>query len=191
MLALERLFIEHDDPFTRIACWRYFRKLPVVRGLPENDDTLQESTPLSAATCNALKRTIRSKGFAWCADSNIAALYWSHAGASFDLQCLGRWWSTLGRDRWPPEAIPTLLADFDDPQHSEDDFSDTVGDRRQEIVFIGQGLGNEAEQRSLKAGLDQCLLNENEWAIFRSKRGSEDELKATFPNPISARMVSY
>jgi G3E family GTPase len=134
---------------------------------------------------------MRSKGFAWCADSNIAALYWSHAGASFDLQCLGRWWSTLGRDQWPPEAIPTLLADFDDPRHSDDDSSDTVGDRRQELVFIGQGLGNEGEQRSLKAGLDECLLNNDEWAIFRSKRASEEELKAAFPNPIPARMVSF
>lgn len=168
------------------------RKLPVVRGLPEHDDSSQPNpTNLSPATCNALQKTLRSKGFAWCADSNVAALYWSHAGASFDMQCLGRWWSTLPRDQWPPEAIPSLLADFDDAQHSEDGSGDTVGDRRQEIVFIGQGLGEAGHQKSLQDGLDQCLVNDEEWANFRAKRGNEEELRAAFFNPIAARMVSY
>ena len=40
---------------------------------------------------------LRSKGFAWTADSNIKSLYWSHAGRSFEMQCLGRWWATLPR----------------------------------------------------------------------------------------------
>ncbi|KAI2500195.1 CobW/HypB/UreG [Fragilaria crotonensis] len=174
-------------PFHPQRLLSLLRKLPVKRGLPdEGDDSSssshQETTlSLSHATCDALKRTLRSKGFIWCADSNIAALYWSHAGASFDLQCLGRWWSTLPRDQWPPEAVSALMADFDDPQHSEDDAAgETVGDRRQEIVFIGQRLGRREDQKSLQMGLDHCLLNDDEWASFRSKRSSEEELQAAF-----------
>ena len=179
-------------PFHPQRMLSLLRKLPVVRGLPEHDDSSQPNpTNLSPATCIALQKTLRSKGFAWCADSNVAALYWSHAGASFDMQCLGRWWSTLPRDQWPPEAIPSLLADFDDAQHSEDGSGDTVGDRRQEIVFIGQGLGEAGHQKSLQDGLDQCLVNDEEWANFRAKRGNEEELRAAFFNPIAARMVSY
>ena len=178
-------------PFHPQRLLSLLRKLPVTRGLPEVDDDAYQTALLSQATCNALKRTLRSKGFIWCADSNIAALYWSHAGASFDLQCLGRWWSTLPRDQWPSEAVPALLADFDDPQHSEDEAVETVGDRRQEIVFIGQKLGGREDQQSLQVGLDHCLLNDDEWATYRSKRASEEELQATFANPIPTRMVSY
>jgi G3E family GTPase len=186
-------------PFHPQRLLSFLRKLPVKRGLPDVDDDSSSTTSsrettlsLSRATCDALKRTLRSKGFIWCADSNIAALYWSHAGASFDLQCLGRWWSTLPRDQWPPEAISALIADFDDPQHLEEDTTrESVGDRRQEIVFIGQRLGQREDQQSLQMGLDLCLLNDDEWASFRSKRSSEEELQAAFLNPIPVRMVSY
>jgi len=108
------------------------------------------------------------------------------------MQCLGRWWSTLPREQWPPEAVASLLADFDDPGHQEEDGRvRTVGDRRQELVFIGQGLGDSLNQKSLQEGMDSCLLSDEEWALFQSKRDSEDELQATFVNPILARMASY
>jgi G3E family GTPase len=167
------------------------RHLPVVRGLPDDKSliTLDATSP-STNTLRALAKTLRSKGFIWCADSNIAALYWSHAGASFDLQCLGRWWSTLPRDQWPPEAISSLLSDFDDPHHTEGSQL-SVGDRRQEIVFIGQGIGNLEEQQALQQGLDQCLLQDDEWLTFLQNRSSEQKLQTLFVNPIPTRMVSY
>ena len=83
-----------------------------------------------------------SKGFCWCADSDDAALYWSHAGAMLEIDCLGRWWATLPQDRWPEEAVATILADFDDSNNSDN----RVGDRLQELVFIGPRFGETRSQ---------------------------------------------
>jgi G3E family GTPase len=65
----------------------------VVRGVPTGQSKDDNDTDSSAN--KAFQRVLRSKGFCWTADSNIKALYWSHAGCSFEMQCLGRWWATL------------------------------------------------------------------------------------------------
>lgn len=79
----------------------FLGNLPVVRGVPsieEDDESEETKLDLPDNTKTVLKSVLRSKGFVWCADSNVAALYWSHAGTSFDMQCLGRWWATLPRN---------------------------------------------------------------------------------------------
>ncbi|ACI64885.1 predicted protein, partial [Thalassiosira pseudonana CCMP1335] len=114
---------------------------------------------------HAFRQLLRSKGFAWTADSNVKALYWSHAGSSFEMQCLGRWWATLPKNQWPDEARDAILSDFDSVGHDESTLSsssDTVGDRRQEIVFIGSGLASVEMQTAIRASLDSCLLNNDE-----------------------------
>ena len=74
-------------PFHPGRLLTFLRHMPVVRGLPEsNGEPVEEAATISDATQETLKRLLRSKGFVWCADSNIAALYWSHAGTSFELQ---------------------------------------------------------------------------------------------------------
>lgn len=60
----------------------------------------------------------------------------------------------------------------------------TVGDRRQEIVFIGAGISLPDSQAALKSSLDSCLLNDDEWNIFCSKL-------AYFENPLDIRMMTY
>jgi G3E family GTPase len=178
-------------PFHPQRLLSFLRHLPVVRGVPEGDHDAGGDF-LSEDTCKALRRVLRSKGFMWSANSNVAALYWSHSGSSFDLQCLGRWWATLPREQWPPEALPTLLADFDDPNHMDDEDSrSTVGDRRQEIVFIGQGLGDPHRQRHIREGLNACLLDDAEWNAYLTKRLSEEKLAEAFDNPMNARMVTF
>jgi G3E family GTPase len=177
-------------PFHPMRLISFLRNLPVVRGLPVDFD--EESIPMPDRTIKILNNVVRSKGFAWCADSNNAALYWSHAGSSFEMQCIGRWWATLPRDQWPAEAITSLLQDFDDPSHDEGSAESTsVGDRRQEIVFIGPGLGDRAKQSCIYDGLDLCLLTDSEWSEYQRKRNDEKLLKMTFVNPIKIRMVSY
>jgi hypothetical protein len=66
----------------------------------------------------------------------------------------------------------------------------TVGDRRQEIVFIGAGISLPDSQAALKSSLDSCLLNDDEWNIFCSKRNNESSL-AYFENPLDIRMMTY
>ena len=128
----------------------------------------------------------------WCADSHNAALYWSQAGSSFDLTCLGSWWATLDRSQWPPGAVDTILKDFDDPNHNEDDTEwPSVGDRRQEIVFIGQTLAEPSVQEEITKALDKCLLNDIEWKFYVGYNRDERALADTFPSTLAPEMASY
>lgn len=68
--------------------------------------------------------------------------------------------------------------------------SSTVGDRRQEIVFIGPGIGVADSQAVLKKSLDLCLLNDAEWDTFRSSRDDEASLSC-FENRLETRMMTY
>jgi G3E family GTPase len=87
-------------PFHPGRLLTFLRRLPVVRGLPKGEPNEEEhSIQVSPMAEMAIRELLRSKGFTWCADSNIAALYWSHAGTSFEMQCLGRWWATLPREQ--------------------------------------------------------------------------------------------
>ena len=53
----------------------------------------------------------------------------SQAGAFVRHQGIGRWWTTVPKDRWPEGPDFDALMD----KYWNKDF----GDRRQEIVFIG------------------------------------------------------
>ena len=175
-------------PFHPLRLTSVIGKLPIVRGLP---DGKVQFIDLDNETANALQQVIRSKGFAWTADSNVKALYWSHAGTSFELQCLGRWWATLPRAQWPPEATENILTDFDSVDHEETVDCATVGDRRQEIVFIGPGLALQKKQQAITNALDLCLLNDDEWDLYRSKRKDEGALISAFENVLPTRMLTY
>ena len=186
-------------PFHPCRLTAFLRHLPIVRGVPKcNDEGILSSAEedvkinVSTAADTALKCVIRSKGFAWLADSNLAAMYWSHAGSSFEMQCLGRWWTTLPREQWPEEAKDDILSDFDDANHDENGQSvPTVGDRRQEIVFIGPKLNNPDIQHSVCETLDQCLLTDNEWDSYKEIRSEEAALRSRFASKLPSKMLSY
>jgi len=180
-------------PFHPQRLAAFLRCLPISRGLPEEEGKdHRNQIKLSEDASQALAAVVRSKGFLWLADSHIAAQYWSHAGTSFELQCLGRWWSTLPRPQWPPEAVPTILADFDDPNHTEESLTlESVGDRRQEIVFIGPGLASKDKQICITSSLDQCLVDDAEWGLYKTTALEKGDLKAIFANEFSAKMLTY
>jgi len=97
---------------------------------------------------------IRSKGFFWLASRPEEAMVWSQAGGLFSLTPGGAWWADVPRDLWPT-----------DPAEREDiekDWSDEggVGDRRQELVFIGTNM----QQQRTRGELDACLLTAEEQA---------------------------
>lgn len=192
-------------PFHPRRLFSFLQNLPVTRGLEEqqqqhqdgevsssvnnnDDDALQ----LSPETLDTLQNVIRSKGFCWLADSNCIASFWSHAGTSFELQQLGSWWATLPRNLWPQESIEAILVDFDDVNHQdEDNPTESVGDRRQEVVLIGPSLADPGKQKLIQGALDQCLLSDDEWTLFNSIRSNEEEMTRAFPNPIAANVMSY
>lgn len=179
-------------PFHPARLLSILQKLPVTRGVPKDEGG--DEIELDDTAKHAFRQLLRSKGFAWTADSNVKALYWSHAGSSFEMQCLGRWWATLPKNQWPDEARDAILSDFDSVGHDESTLSsssDTVGDRRQEIVFIGSGLASVEMQTAIRASLDSCLLNNDEWNVFRSRREDEATLMSAFENILKTRMLTY
>ncbi|WP_342244689.1 zinc metallochaperone GTPase ZigA [Pseudomonas sp. OTU5201] len=95
-------------------------------------------------------RLLRSKGFFWLASRYRDAGSWSQAGGLMRYGLAGPWWRFVPRERWPDdeEGLRTVL------QHWTTD----VGDCRQELVFIGQGI----DFQRLNAELDACLLDDDE-----------------------------
>lgn len=95
---------------------------------------------------------LRAKGFFWLATRPDWAGQWSQAGGLMRHGPAGIWWSAVSREHWP--AHPEQRA------RVEADCEGEYGDRRQEIVFIGQHLVPEA----IAERLDACLLDDTEMA---------------------------
>ena len=105
---------------------------------------------------------IRAKGHFWIASRPQWCGELSHAGGVVKHQAMGFWWAAVPRERWPdhPEWRKSLQARW----------HPTMGDRRQEIVFIGADM----DEAALRAKLDACLVDTGEdmftperWAILR------------------------
>jgi G3E family GTPase len=170
----------------------FLRNLPVVRGVPEASEADTVGLTVSPEASEALATTLRSKGFMWCADSHTSAMYWSHAGSSFELSCLGQWWATLPRSEWPEDASTYVLRDFDDIAHEDEkNPENSVGDRRQEVVFIGPRFGDKSRQSLICQTLDQCLLGDVEYQEYKSIQYKEKQLETRFANAIPSKIVSY
>lgn len=95
---------------------------------------------------------VRSKGYFWLASHPSIAGSWSQAGAVARHGPAGHWWIAVPADRWPedPETVALI----------REKWQDGVGDARQELVFIGMDMDEDA----LRAGLDACLLTDEEMA---------------------------
>jgi G3E family GTPase len=90
---------------------------------------------------------IRAKGHFWIATRPHWLGELSQAGAIVRTEGLGFWWANVPADRWP-----------DDPfwrQSLKKNWNALYGDRRQEIVFIGTDM----DQDAIKARLDACLVS--------------------------------
>lgn len=102
---------------------------------------------------------IRSKGMFWLASRPDQALIWGQAGGSLKTDSAGVWWSSMtfeDRIRYAPFVENQELI--------ESDWDKLFGDRKTEIVFIGQDM-NEAK---IRRSLDLCLsseleINSNKW----------------------------
>lgn len=95
-------------------------------------------------------KLIRSKGYFWLASRPEFAGQWSQAGGIAHYGFAGMFWKSTPKEHWPKDE--DSLASIE--QHWEEPF----GDMRQELVFIGQNLNQDAMRESL----DHCLLSEHE-----------------------------
>ena len=80
------------------------------------------------------------------------ATLWQQAGGTGVHQCAGFWWAAVDKDYWPTDK--SSLAEI--KRLSEKPH----GDRRQELVFIGQQL----DEPKMRAALDAALLTDREMA---------------------------
>jgi G3E family GTPase len=101
---------------------------------------------------DALDCLVRSKGLVWLATRFNDVGEWSQAGEVVSLTSGGQWWAASPRAEWPSD--PTLLAEIESVTEG------AWGDRRQELVVIGEHMDHAA----VRAALDACLLTDAEMA---------------------------
>jgi G3E family GTPase len=92
---------------------------------------------------------IRSKGLFWIASRPDQALIWGQAGGSIRTDSAGVWWSSM------PMSQRSQHGSFlENQQEIEADWDVTFGDRKVEIVFIGQNL----DEAQIRQDLAACQI---------------------------------
>lgn len=109
---------------------------------------------------------IRSKGLFWLASRPDQALVWSQAGGSLKADSAGVWWSSM-----PFEKRIQQLAFVENQEYIESDWDSTFGDRKNEIVFIGQNMN----ETLIRSHLDACLSTNGELTTYKWKKGYQDD----------------
>ncbi len=96
---------------------------------------------------------LRSKGYFWLASRHDIIAMWSQAGSSAEYRPVGFWWASAPKSSWPDddEIWKAVLKDWEEP----------YGDRRQQLVYIGQSLPKEEMLTELR----KCLLDDREMAM--------------------------
>ena len=121
---------------------------PEDLGLPSDEEVASRRADRLAT----FGQLLRSKGFFWMGNSHDIVGVMGQAGDMLTLESVGRW-NVLHPNAYlgSEEEKAFLRKDFDGP----------YGDRRQDLVFIGQGLDHKAIQKLL----DDALLTDDEFAM--------------------------
>ena len=126
---------------------------------------LQETQKIAAGKqskrAGAIGELLRSKGFIWIATSQSCIGGWQQAGNVIRLEAESPWMCEM-REMW--EGTPSEELVLKDLMQSNGE-EWPHGDRRQELVFIGQSLKHEVIQNIL----DQCLLTDEEMVLGPEK----------------------
>jgi G3E family GTPase len=111
---------------------------------------------------------LRAKGFFWIATRPAHAWQLAVAGGSLGFEPSAWWWAAVPRERWPAEP--------DRRPDAQPDWDPRFGDRRQELVFIGQAI----DEVLWRAKLDACLLPED---LASAPSSDWASLPDPFPKP--------
>jgi len=97
---------------------------------------------------------IRSKGFAWVASRDKFCAEWESAGNIYTLDGWYSWYVEVPKEEWDAdeEALAEINREWDD----------VTGDKRQEIVIIGDA---DMKESSIRQHLDDCLLTDEEMKL--------------------------
>jgi len=109
---------------------------------------------------------IRSKGMFWLASRPEQALIWGQAGGSLKADSAGVWWSSM-----PYQKRTQYMAFIENQKLIESSWDITFGDRKNEIVFIGQDM----DEEQIISELEACLATEEELLTQRWKEGYDDK----------------
>ena len=109
---------------------------------------------------------IRSKGLFWLASRPEQAMVWGQAGGSLRTDSAGVWWCSMSFDR-----RSQYVSFLDNQKSIEADWDKTFGDRKNEIVFIGQAMN----ETRIRKELNHCLLTEDELVTVNWQEGYQDE----------------
>ncbi|GAB3691072.1 zinc metallochaperone ZinU [Salinarchaeum chitinilyticum] len=107
---------------------------------------------------------VRSKGLFWAAGRDDLALLYSQAGPTADVDAVGPWIASL----------PEIEADLYRSNNPEIPWEEPHGDRRSELVFIGQDVPRE----SLFEALEDALVTDEEWDPEAGWLGEDDPADA-------------
>jgi len=103
---------------------------------------------------------IRSKGLFWLASRKDQALIWSSAGGSCKADSAGVWWASM-----PFSERVNYGAFIENREQIEGEWDAEFGDRKNELVFIGQQL----EKEEMIADLNECLLTDEEIELWKTQ----------------------
>ena len=139
---------------------------------PDVHPTAADAAALRAGREAAYGKLLRFKGFAWLATRQYAVAELSAAGGLLSVRCGGPWYAVLPSESLPDpstEAGRALAADMVDDTGPD---GRKVLDRRQELVFIGIDVNQDA----VTAALDACLVTDAEWLALTASgdQGSSD-----------------
>ena len=109
---------------------------------------------------------IRSKGIFYLAAMPEQAINFSQAGGSLRIDLAGVWWASMQQHE--REQYVDYL---ENRTEIDADWDNDFGDRKNELVFIGQEMNND----KLKKSLEYCLLTDTEVKKYKTKN--------TFKNP--------
>ena len=116
---------------------------------------------------------IRSKGIFYLAAMPEQAINFSQAGGSLRIDLAGVWWASMSKNE------RMQYADYLENEaeiHAE--WDSDFGDRKNELVFIGQ----EMDSNVLKASLETCLLSPTEIADYKMGGWFENPFERVIPN---------
>lgn len=108
---------------------------------------------------------IRSKGLFWFSSRPNQALSWGQAGGSLKADSTGVWWASM-----PFKERINFLSYLDNQQTIEEGWHRVFGDRKNELVFIGQDL----DRKKITTDLEACLCTNEEIAELNWEEGYND-----------------
>lgn len=122
-----------------------------------------------------IEGVVRAKGFFWVAPHPELALFMSQAGPQKRVEQAGYWWSAVDRSQWPD--------DDESREQIQSEFDGEWGDRRQELVFIGVAI----DQDAILSGLKACELTDEELGGLNPENIHDSWREK--PNPFAAYLA--